>query len=125
MRKTVQHITREILTIIDKYEEPCIPFLIKGVEYPLIQRAEKFHFIINFAKEMMEKWYSERWKEQWHIQRRLGNQFIKEFESIQFENTPLCYLSEESILTAKKCKFLLYSYVIKLRKIRNVLSWNV
>ena len=71
---------------------------------------------------MMEKWYSERWKEQWHIQRRLGNQFIKEFESIQFENTPLCYLSEESILTAKKCKVFLFSYITKLRKIRNVLS---
>ena len=121
--KTVQDITREVLDILDQYEFPDIPFIIKGYENPLLTEVYSLKSNIISLKDLIELWYRNRIMEKWEIKEiKQSQQILRNLKSVKMDNVILCSIVEDKMLDSKDYERMLISYIIKLNKIKASLS---
>ena len=121
--KTVQDITREILNILDQYEFPDIPFIIKGYENTLLVEVNTLKSEIISIKDLIELWYRNRIMEKWKIKEiKQSQQILRNLKSVKIDDVILCSIVEDKMLDSKDYERMLISYIIKLNKIKASLS---
>ena len=121
--KTVQDITREILDILDQYEFPDIPFIIKGYENPLLVEVNTLKSEIISIKDLIELWYRNRIMEKWEIKEiKQSQQILRNLKSVKMDDVILCCILEDKVLDSKDYERMLISYILKLNKIKTSLS---
>jgi len=121
--KTVQDITREVLNILDQYELPDIPFIIKGYKNPLQTEVNSLKSDINSLKDLIELWYRNRIMEKWEIKEfKQSQQILRNLKSVKMDDVILCSIVEDKMLDSKDYERMLISYIIKLNKIKTSLS---
>ena len=121
--KTVQDITREVLNILDQYELPDIPFIIKGYKNPLQTEVNSLKSDINSLKDLIELWYRNRIMEKWEIKEfKQSQQILRNLKSVKMDDVILCSIVEDKMLDSKDYERMLISYIIKLNKIKASLS---
>lgn len=121
--RTVQDITREVLKILDQYEFPDIPFIIKGYENPLLAEVNRLKSDIISLKDLIELWYGNRIMEKWGIKDiTQSQQILRNLKSVKMDDVILCSIVEDKKLDSKDYERMLISYIIKLNKIKVSLS---
>jgi len=121
--KTVQDITREVLNILDQYELPDIPFIIKGYKNPLQTEVNSLKSDINSLKDLIELWYRNRIMEKWEIKEfKQSQQILRNLKSVKMDDVILCSIVEDKMLDSMDYERMLISYIIKLNKIKASLS---
>lgn len=121
--KTVQDITREILNILDQYDFPDFPFVIKGYENPLLSEVNHLKSDILSLKNLIELWYGNRIMEKWEMKdTKQSLQILHNLNSVKLEDISLCSILEEKIIDSKDYERMMISYILKLNKIKTSLS---
>ncbi|MFX1571204.1 MAG: hypothetical protein ACFFB0_00480 [Promethearchaeota archaeon] len=121
--KTVQDITREILNILDQYDFPDFPFVIKGYENLLLSEVNHLKSDILSLKNLIELWYGNRIMEKWEMKdTKQSLQILHNLNSVKLEDISLCSILEEKIIDSKDYERMMISYILKLNKIKTSLS---
>lgn len=121
--KTVQDVTREILYIVEHYEFPDCPFLIKGPRTLLCQKINGIRSDIILIKALIEWWLEDRFHENWKMEdSSLPQRILGSLKEITMDDVVLCSVVPGGPLEESHHAEILFSYILRLNRIKENLS---